>query len=217
MPIRAVVFDVGGTLVDETRFYEDWADWLGADRKEFLSTWESLVGEGQDHRLLFERFSPDKDLDILIRAREEAGDPPRFLPGDLYPKARGCLDGLKEAGYIIGVAGNQGMFKTDLANELGLEVDVSRAGDAWEFEKPDPRFFERIVKECRCGAEEIVYVGDRVDNDILPAKKTGLRTVLITTGPWGQAHAKWSEASEADAVIESLAEVLPVVRAISSS
>ncbi len=56
--IKAVFFDLGGTLLDETRFYEDWADWLRADRKEFLSDLEALVAEGKDHRLLFERFSP---------------------------------------------------------------------------------------------------------------------------------------------------------------
>ncbi|MEV7971425.1 HAD hydrolase-like protein [Sphaerisporangium sp. NPDC088356] len=33
--------------------------------------------------------------------------------------------------------------------------------------------------------DEIVYVGDHRDNDILPAKAAGLRTALIRRGPWG--------------------------------
>lgn len=209
--IKAVFFDLGGTLLDETRFYEVWASWLRSDTKEFLAELEALAAEGKDHRLLFERFSPDSDLDSLIRRREDAGDPPRFLPEDLYPDARSCLDQLKAAGYIVGVAGNQGMFKDDLAKAVGLDVDVSRAGDLWEFEKPDVRFFERLVAEAECSAGEVVYVGDRVDNDIVPAKEVGLRTILVTTGPWGRAHAKWPQAQQADAIVDSLTEVPDVI------
>jgi hypothetical protein len=33
--VRAVVFDVGETLVDETREYGAWADWLGAPRLRY--------------------------------------------------------------------------------------------------------------------------------------------------------------------------------------
>ncbi len=217
MPIRAVLFDLGGTLLDETRFYGDWADWLRVDRKEFLSSLETLVAEGKDHRLLFERFSPHTGLDALIRQREQAGDPPRFLPEDLYPEARPCLDELKADGYIVGIAGNQSMFKTDLAKEVELKVDISRRGDTWEFEKPDPRFFERVVKESGCEGHEIVYVGDRVDNDVLPAKKVGLRTILVTTGLWGRAHAEWPDAQHADAIVDSLTQVPDVIRRFSAS
>lgn len=212
MPIRAVVFDLGGTLLDETRFYEDWADWLRVDRTKFLSHLETLVSEGKDHRLLFEHFDRNTDLDALIRERKEAGKPPRFLSADLYAEARPCLDELKAAGYIVGVAGNQGMFEEDLAMAVGLDVEISRAGDLWGVEKPDPRFFERVVAESGCSADEVVYVGDRVDNDILPAKEVGLRTILITTGPWGRAHAKWPDAHHADATVDSLTQVPGVIR-----
>lgn len=212
--IRAVFFDLGGTLLDETRFYESWAGWLGADRQEFLSYLEALVADGKDHRLLFERFSQHADLDALIRDREEAGDPPQFLPDDLYPETQECLKELRRAGYIVGVAGNQSMFKEDLAKAVGLEVDISRAGSLWEFEKPDPRFFKRLIAESGCAAREIAYIGDRVDNDILPAKSLGLRTILVTTGPWGRAHEKWPEASEADAKTSSLAEIPRLIKGL---
>jgi hypothetical protein len=34
-PVRAIVFDVRETLVDETTEYETWADWLGVPRHTF--------------------------------------------------------------------------------------------------------------------------------------------------------------------------------------
>ncbi len=32
---------------------------------------------------------------------------------------------------------------------------------------------------------EVLYVGDRLDNDVLPAKSAGMQAVLIRRGPWG--------------------------------
>ena len=34
-PVRAVWFDVGETLIDESREYGTWADWLGVPRHTF--------------------------------------------------------------------------------------------------------------------------------------------------------------------------------------
>jgi FMN phosphatase YigB (HAD superfamily) len=56
-------------------------------------------------------------------------------------------------------------------------------------------------------APEIAYVGDRLDNDVLPAKAAGMFAIFIRRGPWGYLHATRPEASEADARIESLLEL----------
>ena len=44
--IRAVVFDVGETLVDESREYGSWADWLGVPRHTFSSVFGAVIAEG---------------------------------------------------------------------------------------------------------------------------------------------------------------------------
>ena len=54
-------------------------------------------------------------------------------------------------------------------------------------------------------------MGDRLDNDVLPARNgPGMRTVMLRRGPWGHLHAERPDASLADVVVESLAE-LPAV------
>ena len=58
----------------------------------------------------------------------------------------------------------------------------------WGVEKPAPEFFERIVESLPYRAEEIAYVGDRVDNDVLPALAAGMVAVHIRRGPWGYLH-----------------------------
>lgn len=75
-------------------------------------------------------------------------------------------------------------------------------------EKPSPAFFERVVQASECEPEQVMYVGDRLDNDIQPAAAAGMVTVQIRRGPWGHLTA---DESSADHVIDSLAELPALV------
>jgi FMN phosphatase YigB (HAD superfamily) len=65
--------------------------------------------------------------------------------------------------------------------------------------------------------DQILYVGDRLDNDIRPAAKLGLQTALIRRGPW--AHIQWSD-PEAERVptmrIDSLTELPRRIAAVNA-
>jgi FMN phosphatase YigB (HAD superfamily) len=52
--------------------------------------------------------------------------------------------------------------------------------------KPEAAFFERLVELLGCDPPEVAYVGDRVDNDVVPAARTGLVAVHVRRGPWGR-------------------------------
>lgn len=58
MPIRAVVFDVGETLIDETRIWAAWADWYGVPHLTLFGVLGGLIARGEDHRKLFEIMRP---------------------------------------------------------------------------------------------------------------------------------------------------------------
>jgi hypothetical protein len=60
--IGAVVFDVGECLVDETREYGTWADWLGVPRHVFSAVFGAVIARGQDYRETFQVFQPGFDL-----------------------------------------------------------------------------------------------------------------------------------------------------------
>ncbi len=62
MTIRAVVFDVGECLVDETREYGTWADWLQVPRHTFVAHFGAVIAEGRDYRETFQIFAPGFDL-----------------------------------------------------------------------------------------------------------------------------------------------------------
>ena len=67
-------------------------------------------------------------------------------------------------------------------------------------------FFVRLIAEAHVPAESILYVGDRLDNDVLPARAAGMRTVFLRRGPWGRIHALTGEAALADHVGERVDE-----------
>jgi integrase len=60
--IGAVVFDAGECLVDETREYGTWADWLGVPRHVFSAVSGAVIARGQDYRETFQVFQPGFDL-----------------------------------------------------------------------------------------------------------------------------------------------------------
>lgn len=66
--------------------------------------------------------------------------------------------------------------------------------------KPDISFYERALKAANCSAQEAVMIGDRLDNDIFPAKKLGMKTVWIKQG-FGGLQVPQSEEYEPDHII----------------
>lgn len=205
--MRAVVFDVGETLVDETRAWSEWADWLGIPRLTFLAVCGAVIERGGDHREPFEIFRPGFDVDEGVAKREAAGLADRVTADDLYPDAADCLRALHDAGYRIGVVGNQPARAQAALADLGLPIDVLATSSHWGVHKPDPRFFARIAAELDLPVSEIAYVGDRVDNDVRPAAAAGMRAIFIRRGPWAWIQAPRGDPPEASLTIESLAEL----------
>jgi HAD superfamily hydrolase (TIGR01549 family) len=190
--IRAVVFDVGECLVDETREYGTWADWLGVPRHTFAAMFGAVISQGRDYRETFQVFRPGFDLYEQREARAVAGKPETFAEEDLYSDVRPALAELRAAGLWLGIAGNQTVRAGGILRELFTgDVDLIGTSDDWGASKPDPEFFERVAEAVPFEVGEILYVGDRVDNDIRPAVAAGMPTALIRRGPW--ATIQWDE------------------------
>ena len=183
--IEAVFFDVGETIVDETREYGTWADWLGVPRHTFSAVFGAVIARGGDYRETFQHFRPGFDLATERRRRAEVGRPEGFAEEDFYLDARPCLAELRQMGLRVGLAGNQTARAEGILKSLDLPVDVIGTSDGWGIEKPSPEFFARIIEEAGCAPGSVLYVGDRLDNDIRPAQQAGLGTALIRRGPWG--------------------------------
>jgi FMN phosphatase YigB (HAD superfamily) len=173
MRVRAVFFDVGETLFDETRLWSEIADAVGVPRFTFFGILGGLAARGEPHSRVYEL--------IGVERPESSG----FRLDDLYPDARPCLAELRAAGYRLGAVGNTGREVEPVLAEL---VDVVGSSARWRVEKPAPEFFARLVSAAGCAPGEIAYVGDRVDNDVAPALAAGLAAVHVRRGPWGYLH-----------------------------
>jgi HAD superfamily hydrolase (TIGR01662 family) len=205
--VRAVVFDVGETLIDETTEYGTWADWLGVPRHTFSAMFGAVIASGDDYRQTFQHFRPGFDLAVERLRREQADFPEHFDDHDLYPDARPCLEKLRQLGFRVGIAGNQTARAERLLRGLDLPADFIGTSAAWGVEKPSAEFFDRIVQACECTPGEIAYVGDRLDNDISPALAAGMVAVFVRRGPWGYIHAVHPDVAQAHIRIESLDEL----------
>ncbi|MFG2314035.1 HAD family hydrolase [Streptomyces tendae] len=211
--IRAVVFDVGECLVDETREYGAWADWLGVPRHTFHAMFGAVIAQGRDYREVFQAFRPGFDLYAEREKRAAVGQPEAFDEGDLYGDVRGCLRRLRAEGVWLGIAGNQTVRAGRILRSLfSSDVDLIGTSDDWGANKPDPEFFKRVAEAVPFGVGEILYVGDRCDNDIRPAREAGMRTALVRRGPWATIQWDSPEARELPTFrIESLTELSDLI------
>ncbi|MFF8571208.1 HAD family hydrolase [Streptomyces sp. NPDC015408] len=217
--IRAVVFDVGECLVDETREYGTWADWLGVPRHTFHAMFGAVVAQGRDYRETFQEFQPGFDLYAEREKRAAAGQPESFSEADLYPDVRPALQQLRGSGLTLGIAGNQTVRAGRILRELFSEdVDLIGTSDDWGASKPDPEFFKRVAEAVPFAADEVLYVGDRCDNDIRPAREAGMHTALVRRGPWAVIQWKSAEARELPTFrIESLVELSDAIDGFNDS
>lgn len=206
MAVEAVFFDLGETLVDESRWWADWADYLGIDHLTLMGTLGAVIARAEHHRRVFELLRPGLDVEAAYAERIADGYED-FRPSDLYADALPCLDRLAAAGYLCGVAGNADLAAEDDIRALtGLERVFTPAslGAA----KPDPAFFERLAATVELPPEQIAYVGDRVDNDVAPALGAGMVAVWLRRGPWAAIQPPPEQAGiRPSAVIDSLGEL----------
>ncbi|MET8337735.1 HAD family hydrolase [Streptosporangium canum] len=203
--VRALVFDVGETLIDETRIWSRWADRLGVTRFTMLGVLGGVAALDRPHSDAFELIRPGFDLEAEQEAwKREDPDGLRvnFDADDLYPDVRAGLAALRDLGFELIIAGNQPPQAYDALTAMDLPVDAIHTSDGWGVSKPDPAFFAKVVAVSGRESGEILYVGDRLDNDIRPARAAGMWTALIRRGPWGHLHAARPEAGEADFVVD---------------
>ena len=176
MRLRAVFFDVGETLVDERGYWRRAAALADLPEHVVAAALGVTIARGEEHRALWGHLgvAPPAGLEHVV-----------YEPGELYADARPCLERVRALGLFVGIAGNQTAALEAWARTAGLPADLIASSAGWGVRKPDPAFFERVTAEAGCRPQEVAYVGDRVDNDVLPALEAGLVAVHVRRGPWG--------------------------------
>lgn len=184
-PPDIVVFDIGEVLIDETRVWGIWADILGVSRFTFAAVLGAAISQGLDHQAVFPVVAPNSDWVQFEEEHERRYG--GFCEEDLYPDVRLCLEELQSMEVVVTIAGNQPQRRREQLYALGLPCDHLATSEDFGAEKPEKGFWDALMLLCGASTpEQVLYVGDRVDNDILPAADYGMRTCWLRRGPWGR-------------------------------
>jgi HAD superfamily hydrolase (TIGR01662 family) len=202
--LRAVVFDVGETLVDEERWWRELCRRLGLQPHVVWAALGATIARGEEHDALWGHLGIEKPAGWWNELT--------YSLEDLYPDAIDCLERVGDLGYRVGIVGNQTETLEKWARDSALSADVVSSSASLGVRKPDRAFFERIVELLECRADEVAYVGDRVDNDVLPAAAAGLVAVHVRRGPWGRLQPTPPEATLGLDDLASLPDALASLR-----
>lgn len=201
--IRAVVFDIGETLVNETRFWSSVAAYAGVPELTLLGVLGGLIERREHHRSLYNVMQIESvDYATIGYAIEDR---------DLYPDALNTIRQLHHEGYLVGVAGNQPAEVTSHLAALELPLAINATSASWGVYKPDPQYFLHMADELEFQPDQVLHVGDRIDNDVIPAEQAGMHAAFLRRGPWGFLHAGWPEARDVRFRIANLSELAPIL------
>ena len=200
--IRGVLFDVGGTLFDDLT---DRADALRLERLRRVlpgaDGWaqtllarelEPLVFEESSHaqrtreaiRTVLERNGVAADAALVERVRAACCMPLAASGGAPRPGAVEALRFVKQRGLRVALVTNvlwrtQADVVADWESYGVTDIDaVVTSLDVGHY-KPHPAMFERALAEIAVAPDEAVIVGNSRQADIAPAKRLGLRAVLV--------------------------------------
>lgn len=197
--VKWLFFDVGSTLVNEERAYEHrMRDMAEAVDKPF----EEIYG------IAINFYKQNKKGD-LETAKLLGLPKPIWHREDevLYEDAKACLEKLSRK-YKIGVIANQSLGTEERLAQHGImqyiELVVASAEEG--VAKPDKRIFEIALGRGRCEPGDAVMIGDRIDNDIIPANLLSMHTIWIKQG-FGKYWNITQDIEKADLVVNSLTEL----------
>lgn len=139
---RWVVFDVGETLVNESRNWAKWAKYIGVPELTFFAVLGAVIADGRQHTEAFSYFRQGFSLTEEVPRKAAAGLPWGLDADDLYEDALPALAALREAGLRLAVMANQPVEAMPFL--CTLPVDAVAVSAEWGLEKPDPAFFRKI-------------------------------------------------------------------------
>ena len=185
--LDVVFFDVGGPLYGDRPYYEGLLAGIRAVRPdasepEFWAEFDACRQEqrGPFTRRLVGLFLDGAEADRAIELGKERWTYP---PESLQPDAREALETLAGT-YRLGVLANQERWirETMERDELARYIEVWAVSAEVGADKPDPRIFEHALREAAVPPQRCAMIGDRLDNDVVPAKAHGMRAIWLLRG-----------------------------------
>ena len=202
MPLRAVLFDAGGTLINPhygrvaavlervlgrsprlDAFVE--AEYAGRAAVEALMAGPETSTDGGRWTVhfaaMFRAMGLSADEVRQVAPHVVAEHRAANLWTEPTPGAADGLAALRGAGYVVGCVSNADgtvdklLAGAGLAPHLAFVVDSGAVG----IEKPDPRIFAMALEKAGVAPDEALYVGDLYPVDVVGARRAGIEPVLL--------------------------------------
>ncbi|MEW5923180.1 MAG: HAD family hydrolase [Candidatus Zixiibacteriota bacterium] len=193
--INTILFDIGWPIIDETEAHRAWNEHL---RRRIYAIKGKSVSEAAIKKyeakavecyapslfsyVIWQLVKPNEDAFYLLRSEFD-----NFRPFEHYRIQPGIIDVLSKlhGKFKLGFAANQPKVVQDYLNEMGILkfFDSREVSDDIGYSKPDMRMFLKILENLDSKPEETAMIGDRQDNDIVPAKMIGMTAIRINVGP----------------------------------
>lgn len=201
--VKWLFFDVGSTLVDERIAYEHRFREIAALAG---TTYENVYNGAM------KLYKQNKKGDLEI-ARVLGVELTGWHTEDeiLYSDTPKCLEYLSKK-YKIGIIANQSFGTRKRLEQYGIlqYIDLIVASAEEGVSKPDRRIFEIALNRSNCKADNAIMIGDRIDNDIIPANLLGIHTIWIKQG-FGQYWNITKEIERADDIVHNLTEICNIL------
>ncbi len=201
--IKYLFFDIGSTLVDESECVKKRCEVIiesnNIDRQEFYDR--------------VEECAKTDSYAVRAAALYYGAEIPKWY-GELeklYPDTKMILEILSQK-YKLGVIANQVAGTKDRLDNWGIGkyFDVVVASAEAECAKPDLKIFNLALEQAGCKPNEAVMIGDRLDNDIVPAKQLGMKTVWVRQG-FAKYQSISNETEKPDFIIDSISDILDIL------
>lgn len=201
--IEWIFFDVGSTIVDEHLAYEH-------RMREIADLANTAYSNIYETAMEFYKQNKKGDLETAKLLGVEL---PKWHKEDemLYGDASKCLEILSSR-YKIGIIANQSLGTKERLEQHGVlqYIDLVIASAEEGVAKPDKKIFAIALERSNCKSYNAVMIGDRIDNDIIPAKLLGMHTIWIKQG-FGQYWNITKEVEKADYVVHRLMEICNIL------
>ena len=187
--IRVVFLDIGGVMYDDSVYARSWARALresGAvfTDREFDAEYSAAraAQAGSFRRRLTSRFlGPDADIEpVEAIAKEHSAYPPgRACTPTCCPASNGWP---AVTGWASSRTSRAWCGRRWSATGIDRFMEVWGVSDDVGLAKPNPRFFAHVLSLAGEAPPHAVMVGDRLDYDVRPARRAGMRTVWVLRG-----------------------------------
>ena len=200
--MKWIFFDLGATLVDESDVYKS--------RCEF-ATRQLNIKPAEFMNMIYEqaKISPTP---IRTAAKAYGVTLPEWDNSleKLYESAPDVLSAL-HGKYKLGIIANQSLGTQERIDNWGIGkyFDVVMASAEAGCAKPDLKIFTAALNKAGCAPADAVMIGDRLDNDIIPARKLGMKTVWVRQG-YAIYQTINDDSNRPDHIVDCIDELIPL-------